>query len=97
MKMGSSRGPPAAPAPPPAAAASIFHFLFRRRCRPERQRPHGQSGSGLGTLEYLKGVLVALLQIGRNVPELLPIRRDNFDVAQRLGRIELRKRGGRRG
>ena len=41
-------------------------------------------------MEYLKGVFVSSLQIGRNVPKLPPIGRDDFDVTQRLGEVGLR-------
>ena len=52
-----------------------------------RERPQRRPSSLFALKEYLKGVLVSGLQIGRNVPKLLPIRRDDFDVTQRLGRL----------
>ena len=52
-----------------------------------RERPQRRPSSFFALKEYLKGVLVSGLQIGRNVPKLLPIRRDDFDVTQRLGRL----------
>ena len=63
------------------------------RERPQRRPPSPSPSSTLK--EYLKGVLVSGLQIGRNVPKLLPIRRDDFDVTQRLGSLLLRAKRGR--
>jgi hypothetical protein len=76
------RSPHPALAPPP--------FRSRRPRSSEGKRPHCEAAVNLGG-EYLKGVLVARLQIGRNVPELLSVRRENFDVTQRLEGIELEK------
>ena len=58
-----------------------------------RERPQRRPSS-FALKEYLKGVLVGGLQIGRNVPKLPPIRRDDFDVTQRLGRLLLRAKRG---
>ena len=61
----------------------------------ERPQRRPSSRPSLARLEeYLKGVLVGGLQIGRNVPKLPPIRRDDFDVTQRLGRLLLRAKRG---